>query len=229
MYWLAVILAVISGVAAAIVDDFRPPPNPAPQAAPQAPKASHAPDGTPITPAETPIEVAVPREGVPSVLPLITTGPRIAPVTAAPERKPGESRRRRRSRPGTSEVETAAVTDGEHVCPACGAKSPKRSEDLSLHASEVPAVRPVEAESDESDAAVHTGVGVTESAVSSPAPQPGATDASTVPASEISSDVARRRPLRERLTMQLATRGSLTRLVEHQTAPTTTRGAGEEG
>lgn len=235
MYWLSVLLAVITGVAAAIVDDFRPrpaAPQAAPQAAPKAPKASQAPDGAPIKPAETPIEVAVaPREGVPSILPLVASGPRVVPAKVAPERKPGESRRRRRPRPGTSESEAhpPEAVEAEHVCPTCGTRSPKPPVDRSLHTPDAPTVQLVEADVAETEAAAANPSTAeantsTESTITVDAAP--ATDESPETAPEAAPEPARRRSIRERLTMQLATRRALLRLVDHPTAPD---GAGEEG
>ena len=126
MNWWAVLLAVVSGVAAALVNDPRPkartakkaPREPAASAPKSGPEPAQDPPAAP-RPAEAPLHVDVEREGVASALPLIVAGP---PVNLAPpgsERRPGESRRKRRARPDVP-ASSQAAGPAAHACPHCG-------------------------------------------------------------------------------------------------------------
>jgi len=128
MNWWAVLLAVVSGVAAALVNDPRPKKKAAkkkapPDSATSVPKKEPGPAPRPAEapkPVETPLDIEVPREGVASALPLIVVG-QPANLSSGPERRPGESRRKRRSRPEEKATQsTQAAGPALHRCPACG-------------------------------------------------------------------------------------------------------------
>lgn len=128
MNWWAVLLAVVSGVAAALVNDPRPKAKAAkkkapPDSATSVPKKEPGPAPSPAEapkPVETPLDIEVPREGVASALPLIVVG-QPANLSSGPERRPGESRRKRRSRPEEKATQsTQAAGPALHRCPACG-------------------------------------------------------------------------------------------------------------
>lgn len=124
----AVLLAVVSGVAAALVNDPRPKAKAAKKKAPpdsstSVPKTEPGPAPSPAEaprPAETPLDIEVRREGVASALPLIVVGQE-ANLSSGTERRAGESRRKRRSRPEEKTTQsTQAAGPVVHRCPACG-------------------------------------------------------------------------------------------------------------
>lgn len=235
MNWWAVFWAVLSGVAAAFVDDGRPKARAAkkkapPEASASAPKkdpgvapnpgAAPSPTEAP-RPAEAPLHVEVPREGVASALPLIVTG-QPANLASNPERKPGESRRKRRSRAEDRAAEgTEAAPRVTQTCPHCGHAIAPELAPLSVEPTNTPATEPVRggaAASEEPAVATSESVMSDEGADddsqdldrsgADEAPG-GSCSAAPTPAPKRGSRVG---PEGERLTLRLATRQVLSEL-----------------
>ena len=177
MNWWAVFWAVLSGVAAAFVDDGRPkaraakkkaPPEPSASAPKKDPGVAPNPGAAPSPaeaprPAGTPLQVEVPREGVASALPLIVVG-QPANLGSSPERKAGESRRKRRSRAEDKAAETTQTSRlVAHTCPHCGHAIAPELAPLSVEPTNTPATEPA---CDGAAASEEPAVAVSESVLS---------------------------------------------------------------
>lgn len=220
MHWLAVLWAVITGVAAGISADWD---NfyasnyggKKEAAAPPAGAATSTPTGTAPAPETTPatatgpqvnVEVARGEGEFAAGLPYVA-GPRM-PATPEPARAEGESRRKRRPKPATN----PAMNPAEQVCARCKAAL---EHDLTQTEPGDLAV-PQEIE-DREPAASATDIGTT------PAGEHAAQATTTAESTSgaASPPPARRIPLRERLVTNLGTRGALARLAGSSGDPAT--------